>query len=212
MTFKGSSKVVYTNACVVFDYFSLVNENTACPVLHPSVSIDHTDRLKTSRCHSSSPFCDSVSSFTPSSLSPSLLIPIPILHPDLLTSWPPPPPPPPIPPPLRPVMAPVSATPTPSPPPLWWATESCELHRETGEAASTLARWRASPDAPRSSRSVTSNCSCLTPFSLLHLILISLHSPSSDSPRWNRLLFFFNTLNSVGFVAEPGHRQKRWRR
>lgn len=86
MTFKGSSKVVYTNACVVFDYFSLVNENTARPVLHPSVSINHTDRLKTSRCHSSSPFCDSVSSFTPSSLSPSLLIPIPILHPDLLTS------------------------------------------------------------------------------------------------------------------------------
>lgn len=129
----------------------------------------------------------------------------------ILTSWPPPPPPP-IPPPLRPVMAPVSATPTPSPPPLWWATESCELHRETGEAASTLARWRASPDAPRSSRSVTSNCSCLTPFSLLHLILISLHSAPSDSPRLNRLLFFFNTLNSVGFVAEPGHRQKRWRR
>lgn len=165
MTFKGSSQVVYTNACVVFDYFTLVNENTARPVLHPSVSIDHTDRLKTSRCHSSSPYLWLCFVFHPIltlSISSHLHS-----HPCILTSWPPPPPPP-IPPPLRPVMAPVSATPTPSPPPLWWATESCELHRETGEAASTLARWRASPDAPRSSRSVTANCSCLTPSSHSH--------------------------------------------
>lgn len=108
-------------------------------------------------------------------------------------------------PPLRPVMARVAATPTPSPPPPWWVTEIYGSRRERGSAASTLARWRTSPDDPPSSRSVDAS-------HLLASCRLSLPFPSIQLRLWLSLphaqtfLLSLNTFTAVGFVSEPGPR------